>query len=189
MPLYPLECDNEACADRQEALLLLRQYEAGELPVCKTCGGPTHRIYVAHHSQAQHFDPIVYHESPDGRFRFPGRTDSQVPAGFERKEIRTFREYESFRRKVNHSENNKIEQANEAEHAFLHWQEHFNRRDLRSAMDRMSPAQRALAQLAIERNNARPRTFDAGFFVEAMEYDAGNREAWNDGDRRGRARK
>jgi hypothetical protein len=189
VPLYPLSCDNEECGDRQEALLLLREYEAGNLPACKTCGGPTHRIWVAHHSQCQHFDPIVFHESSDGRLRFPGRTDGKVPQGFERKEIRTFREYEAFRRKVDHIEANKIEIANEAEHVFLHMQEAANRPDLRQAMQHMTPQWKAFCQRAIENGNARPRTFAPNFFVEAMEFDSSNREAWDDGDRRGRAKK
>ncbi len=151
-----------------------------------------HRIMLPSHvhANALTFDPIVFHESPDGQLRFPGRADAPVPEGFERKEVRTFREYEAFRRKVNHVENNKIEQANDAEHAYLHFIESVNRPDLRMAMQSMPPQWRAFARLAIERGNARPRTHDAGFYVDAMEYDASNRERWQpDRHERARARK
>lgn len=130
---------------------------------------------------AQGFEPVVIHEAKDGRVRFPGHVSAVAPEGFMRRELRTVAEVRAFQRRINTSENSKIARKNEIDCEALERMEHDNRRELRSRMESMSPAQRAFAQYAIDRNNnRRPKSGDAGFHLDAFEYDRSNREEYRD---------
>jgi hypothetical protein len=127
------------------------------------------------------FDPVVYHVNQQGQVRFPGSVDAPVPAGYEKRELRTVGEVRAFQRRVNQTETSKIRQSVEAECAWLEHLESTTRADLRQAMQRMSPRGRAFAELAIAQHNAtRPTSRDADFYVEAFEMDASNREGYRD---------
>jgi len=104
-----------------------------------------------------------------------------VPAGYERKELRTFAEADHALKRVNAAERRKIEQRMEAECAQIEANEKINHGALRMQMQQMSPAGRAFARLAMARaEQKRPRTFDANVYLDVRERDASNREAFED---------
>lgn len=130
---------------------------------------------------AQPIDPVVVHRAKDGTYRYPGSADAPVPSGYERIELRTLAEVDRFTKTVNQHERELIDQHVIHEEVLLQMNEARNRSDLRMAMQSMTPAQRAFARIAIERNNAhRPRAYDPGFHLEVREMDASNREAHRD---------
>lgn len=179
MPIYSFSCVNEHIVEK--ILTIAERTNPGP---CPECGRILERRYLSRaEERAQRFEPIVYFESPDGRFSFPGRSDAKCPEGFETKRVCTFREYEQFSRKVNQIERGKIERQVEAEQEWLEHQEATNRRDLRSAMEHMSPAWRAFARRAMEASNNnpnRPKVRDPNFYVEVFEHDQSNRESFVD---------
>jgi len=139
---------------------------------------------------AIHFDPVVYHVNAEGVIRFPGSVDAPVPPGFEKRELRTVGEVRHFQQRINAAENAKIRQHVEAECAWLEQVEAAHRSDLYQAMQHMTPAGRAFAHLAMAIHNARrPRSADAGFYIEPFEFDASNREAYRDAQTQWRSTK
>lgn len=179
MPLYDFQCLDETCGRVFERLLRLCEYDDPQ--ACPSCGGTSHKVLLPSGVNASHFDPVVIHRNAKGEYRYPGSADAPVPAGFEKVELRTFAEIDQFSRTVNQQERRKIDEQVSREQYAIDQVESRLRPELRAAMQRMTPAQRAFAQIAIARNNAnRPQTRDANFFLEAREYDGSNRDAYRD---------
>lgn len=128
-------------------------------------------------------NPVVIHVSADGTTRFPASADAPLPPGFERRELRTIREIESFERRVNQEQQSEHERHLAREHATIGAEVERRHKELLHDMRTMSPKGRALAEVAIRlnaaRHAARPR-FEAGFHIEALHYDASNREPQRD---------
>ncbi len=87
------------------------------------------------------------------------------------------------------------EEREKAEQVFIGKQmlherdESARRRELRSKMEHMSPAQRDFAKFAMDKNNQKGLRKDVpAFYLQALEYDATNREPYRgrDGLERGR---
>lgn len=192
MPLYTFQhCDHHI-----EKLMLLREYTAGERPLCPTCNEPMEREWTSRRGSAQAFDPIVIDVSPDGEYSFPMNQEAPVRDGFTRRELRTFQEADSVLRHVNASERRKIEQFVEAQCASLEENERRNHSDLRTGfrwefpdgsvrtlpgVQHMTPAGRAFAEMAMRRESQqRPRSFDPGVFLEIRENDRSNRDPYED---------
>jgi len=187
----------------------------GEEPnsaVCEKCGtryfvGDDYRCPHGplHFENANHFDPVVIHEGPNGRIRFPAHANAPIPAGFHKKELTTIGEVRRFQRRVNQIEDSKIRQQIEHECEVLETQESANRSDLFNMMrnggfveypkfnDRgqvvgmerrevhFSEKMKAFAQVAMNRNNSiRPRSQSANFTIEPFEMDQSNRDAYRD---------
>jgi len=179
MPLYDFSCVTPSCGRIFERLLQLSEYRDPQ--PCPDCHGPTEKILLPSGLNASHFDPVVVHRDKAGNIRYPGAADAPLPAGFERVELRTFADIDRFSRQVNVSERRKIDQEVSRQQHAIDVTESRMRPELRAAMARMTPQQRAFAEVAIAANNARrPRTTDANFFLEAREYDGSNREAYRD---------
>jgi hypothetical protein len=131
--------------------------------------------------RAQNIDPVVVHRAKDGTYRFPGSADAPIPAGYEKVELRTLAEVDAFSKKVNQHDRSIIDRHVERECQQIEALEAQQRPELRAAMQRMTPAQRALAEHAIRVNNSRrPKGFDSGFHLEIREMDASNRDAHRD---------
>jgi hypothetical protein len=107
---------------------------------------------------------------------------ARVPEGFERVELRTLSEIESFERKMNKKFSSEAAQHNDSEEVFFGKMKDKARSDLRQAMQQMSPAGRAFAEFAIAFNNQRPRkTSEVGFHLNILHYDSANREPYRPG--------
>jgi len=200
MPLYTFQ----HCEHHIEKLMLLREYVAGERPLCPTCQAPMDREWTSRRGSAQSFDVIVIDESPNGEFSFPMNSTAPVREGFVRKEIRTFAEADAVMRRVNGEERRKIERFVEAQCASLEDNERRNHGDLRSgfahtfswvdergvkheetrtlpSVNRMTPLGRAFAELAMRSaSNRRPRSFDPNAYLEIREMDRSNRDPYED---------
>lgn len=152
----------------------------GSYPFCGRVGPSGHGQVFA--ENAQRMDPIVVHYNPATQsYRFPGATDTRVPDGFERRELRNFSEVRRFQKHWNGLERKRVERAVYGDLARIDAINAQNRPELRMAMQHMSPQMRDFAQFCMDRNDAsRPRMFDPGVMVEAMEYDRSNRDPHND---------
>ena len=149
---------------------------------CPECGGELARVYLSRQQEAQRFQPIVLHVSPDGEFSFPMHEHAPIPPGFEKRELRTFAEADAALKKVNASERRKMEAEVEGRTAQLNTMESDNRRELRERMRHMSPRMRHFAEVAMAENDRkpRPRMTDPNVFLEVRERDSSNREAHRD---------
>jgi hypothetical protein len=176
MPCYCYECPKHGTF---ELTLPLRKWDSTK--PCPKCSQPSEQVLLPQRAYAEFRDPIVVHVSADGKYRFPGAANARVPKGFERKELRTIREVESFERDVNKQLRGEAERHRENESR--HFEEIYaqKRSELRQAMQQMSPLGRDFAQFAIKMNNARRRKpTDCGFHVEILHFDQGNREPQRD---------
>lgn len=152
--------------------------------ICPSCNG-TIRIgsypFCPHgmtgRGDAQRIDPVVLHYNPTTHeYRYPGHASARMPDGFVKQECRTFAEIDSATRKMNAIERRKVDRQVCLEQARIEHIERQNRGDLRMAMQGMPPLMRDLAQLAIDRNNARrPKHFDANLYSDARENTASSR--------------
>lgn len=166
-----------------------------------------HRIYVPNGRDASNFRPVVYGISPQGELYCPMSEMAPIPDGYERKEVRTFREYEQFCHLANRIEGRKMDEKLEMDQRWLEHVEGINRRDLFNMManggsieypevrdphtGKLIPSRRVEVHFSeqmkdvvrefIRRNNERrPRLQHAGVHVEAFEMDASNRTAYSD---------
>ncbi|MDE2101405.1 MAG: hypothetical protein KGL39_29425 [Patescibacteria group bacterium] len=158
---------------------------------CNVCGEPLYSgawpwcphgdIY--HRDTTTLASPIVVHVSADGSTRFPASTDAPIPPGFEKQELRTIREIEALERRVNREQQGEHERHLAREYATVGAQVEARHKELLHDMRNMSPRGRALAEAAMaltaRKLAARPQ-FQAGFHVEALHYDASNREPQRD---------
>lgn len=155
-----------------------------------------HRIHVPNGRDASNFRPVVYGVSPQGELYCPMSDTAPIPDGYERKEVRTFREYEQFCQMANRIEGRKMDEKLELDQRWLEHVEGINRSELynmmanggrieyengRVATVHFSERMKDFARYCIARNNAsRPRLQHAGVHVEAFEMDASNRAAYSD---------
>lgn len=148
----------------------------GMYPFCGR-SGPSGHGHVFN-QDAQRMDPIVVHYDPSTQtYRFPAATDARVPNGFERRELRNFSEVRRFQKHWNTLERKRVERAVTSDLMRIDAINAQNRSELRAAMRHMSPQMRDFAQFCMDRNDAtRPRMFDPGVMIEAMEYDRSNRD-------------
>lgn len=132
---------------------------------------------------AQPFDPVLIFKDAQGNVRFPGRNDAPTPEGFRRVELRTVREVRAFEREMNLKETARHDAAQGREDGFHSYLQGRNRAELRALMDRMSPAGREFAAVAMEesdrRQGQRP-AFDPGFRIDVFSDNASNRELHRD---------
>jgi hypothetical protein len=147
--------------------------EIGDFPFC-----PHESIYPQH---AQTFDPVVIHRNEAGEVRFPGRTDAQVPAGYEKVELRTLAEVRKFEREMNARDRAVHASAQERSRIQMEQLRLKERGELLQMMQQMSPFGRDLTRVAIQATDERARKeYDPGFRVEVFSDDASNREAHRD---------
>jgi hypothetical protein len=154
----------------------------GDYPFCGSPGG--HGSILPEF--AQHFDPIIVHVSANGEYRFPAATDAPVPAGFEKREIRSLREADAVTREVNRREDGRLESVFNASESSRLEKRKRNREFMDAMRHKLSPAARRYLdeyreyqqEKDKERAQSRPRSAD--FHMEVFAMDASNREAYAD---------
>lgn len=153
------------------------------------CGKISEQVVLPAGSAGEFSEPIVIHVAADGAIRFPGRGDATVPAGFERRELRTIRQIESFERQMNTRLRSESDRHNSREERYFGEIRAHLRGELRQRMQGMSEQGREFARLAMKLNDARCRKpTECGFHLEILNFDQSNREAHSD-DRTGWKRK
>jgi hypothetical protein len=177
VPTYIHECEDHG---RFEIHCRLAEYD--EWKPCPQCKKSSQQVFLPSNTRDCAFpEPIVIHVSADGSVRFPGDASAKVPKGFEKKELRTIREIESFEKSYNHTLKVEASQHQENEERYftaLHAQ---NRSDLRNRIASMSPLGRDFAMLAMQINDRRKKKpTDCGFFSEILHFDRSNREPMHD---------
>ncbi len=145
---------------------------------CFQCDSP---LEWSRTTTAAPFEPVVFFEDAAGNKRFPAAPDAPVPAGFERRELRTIHEVRNFERAVNQEERAEWDEYRNAEDRAFGEQRQARHAELRAAMQHMSPYGRDFAQVAMEQTNRKGRgSYEAGFRLEVFSENAGNREAYRD---------
>jgi hypothetical protein len=162
-----------------------RELQIGDWPMCDSPGGHG----STRPEWAQRFDPIVVHRSADGQYRFPGSVGAPVPVGFEKVELRTRGEVERVLKAADARDNARAEIDLHREHENFEAGRRERRGELLREMPHRSPLFADMVRAAIARQDAKPRRRAEGrTYVEALEFDSSNREAWRDArtDWRGR---
>ncbi len=146
------------------------------------CFCVTEQTYTPSRPKDWAIKPVVVHLGADGAVRFPANEHAPVPQGFNRVELKTLGEIETFERQVNQK------LSSEAALHHEHEEQHFAalraqlRGELRQRMQTMSPFGRDFAQFCIEENNRRARKkSDVGFHLEVLHFNQSNREAYRPG--------
>lgn len=162
--------------------------ETQKISSCSDCGQPAgigSYPFCPHgnlsEAYAQRFAPVVVHVDATGNYRFPGRSDAKMPAGYEKVELRSLRDVRAFERQFNAKVKREFDQRHEVRQEQFEARQSELRSELRDAMAHMSRKGREFAQFAIDRNNQRARkSYEPNGFFEAFEMDASNREGYSD---------
>ena len=119
----------------------------------------------------------VYYRGPDGKLFIPGLNDSRlVPKGYERVEIKNFRDRDRFYREANLSDNIEHEQNAESEEIVFGEMRRQERSDLFNEMRGMSESGREFARRAIERTNQKQgQRYESRGYLDAWENDRSSR--------------
>lgn len=150
----------------------------GSYPFCK--GNPQDHETVRSRAAAA-FKPTVVFVNSKGEYRFPPSSNSRPPAGFQRKELTTLREADSFIREVNMRERLKAEENAYNEKRFWSKVHSGNAEQLKERAKGFQTEEiRRYAERAIEklRNYQGPRVADPNFYIEPIAYDSSNRESY-----------
>lgn len=178
MAVYVYECPKHG---RFELTLPLSKWDDKKSCPKKGCGLTGEQILVPNDSSRHFTDPVVVHVAADGSYRFPGSSNARVPKGFEKRELRTIREIESFEREVNCKLHVESRQHQENEERFFSEMRAQLRSDLRQRMQGMSRYGRDLARLAMALNDdRRSRALEPGFHLQILHFDQTNREEHRD---------
>ena len=133
---------------------------------------------------AQNTEPFVYYERPsDGEiFIAATNTDTRRPKGFVKREVRTMRDYEQFRRRHTERLKSEADLNYELDRQDKSRFNSLNRESLKAMMSSLSPEGREFAQAAIERSYAadNPPRQQQDCFITGIENDRSNREPHND---------
>ncbi len=149
------------------------ELQIGEWPYCPH--------FSVNGSFAAGFEPVVVHRDATGNIRFPGNTNAPIPEGYQKVELRTVNEVRRFEAEVNQREHAKADEHHSRREAAFSEKQAFLRRDLRTAMERMSNYGRDFAQHAIDRGNNRRQTpREVGFHLDVFSNDSSNREVHRD---------
>lgn len=177
MPLIDVRCPNDHIAEVNRPLA-----DYPTTPPCSTCGQPTEQVHLPP-STRWTLDPVVVYRAPDGSYRFPGDTNGQGAAkydraGLERIELRSFADVRRFESTMNATERAVAERRVERMQALSAQRTARTRGDLRQAMQSMSRRGRDVARAAMARNDGKPgpQVSDANFHVDVFSNDRSNRE-------------
>ena len=135
-------------------------------------------------------EKTVFWKRPDGTYTLPAQRDARMPPEYERVEVQETADKRRIVREIDREEREKWERTNIGKQMFNEVDEAARRSELRGRMQRFSPAQRDFARYAMDRNNNRPREqYKGAFFLQALEFDASNREPYRGPDGLGRREK
>lgn len=141
--------------------------------VCKTCGEPSYR---SDYFEKLTSEVTAYYRGPDGKLFIPGAGDSRlVPKGYERVEIKNFRDRDRFYKEANLSDQMEHERNAETEEIVFGEMRRQERSDLFHEMSGMSNEGRELARRAIERTNRKSDRYESRGYLVGWEFDKGNR--------------
>ena len=132
----------------------------------------------------------VFWKRPDGTYTLPAQRDARMPPEYERVEVQETHDKRRIVKEIDREEREKWERVNIGKQKFKEVDEAARRSELRSRMQHFSAAQRDFARYAIDRNNNRPREqYKGAFYLQALEFDASNREPYRGPDGLGRREK
>jgi hypothetical protein len=196
MPMYSFLC--EKCQGFDEHF-----FHASELPNSLPCNLPTGEdggrcdgvakqtfepsIALRRPSSwAQRFDPVVIHKDAAGNIRFPGSSDSPVPAGFEKVTLTDFHQVRKLEREMNARERSRAHELNDAKNSHFRDVMKQSREAVSHIVERMSPRGRRFYHAMREASDRRMQTREgrstpeSNFFLEAFSMDSSNRDAYRD---------
>jgi hypothetical protein len=140
-------------------------------------------------------NPITVWESnvAPGTYSFPGRSDEPVPDGYHTVSLTNMREADRFVSKFNESERERITTERAAEKAYFDDRIKQRRSD---TLARLSSNHRAVAMMKAvaelrdkKRENKYNRKIDPHFHIQALSFDAGNRQGYSSAETSWRDRK
>lgn len=173
MPLYCYDCGKHYF----EKLLTVSKRKDSFPCEAKRCRRKAEQVFKPTHNST-FAKPIVVFRNAKGEVAYPGDPTDPAPKGYERQELRTIREIESFEREIGSKERGRAEKFAEAENAFFESRRKQNRSDLRMAMQSWSPIMRAAAEQAMRKTDERQkRVADGGVRVHILHFDQSNRAA------------
>jgi len=135
-------------------------------------------------------EPTEFWKRPDGTYTLPGQRGAKMPAEYERIEVQETHEKRRIVREIEREEREKWERVQIGKDRLSEINTAACRSALRDRMQSMSPAQRDFARFAMDQNNQKPRPqWRGAFYLQALEFDASNREPYRGPDGLGRGRK
>ena len=135
-------------------------------------------------------EPTEFWKRPDGTFTLPGQRGARMPDEYERIQVQETHEKRRIVREIEREEREKQERVIVGKQMLNEHDEAQRRSMLRDRMQSMSPQQRDFARFAIDRNNNRPRQQNrVAFYLQALEFDASNREPYRGPDGLSKGRK
>lgn len=127
-------------------------------------------------SQKVTSETSVYYRAPNGEIFIPGDRDSQmIPQGYERVEIKNFRDRDRFYREANLQDQIIHEKNAESEEIVFGEMRRQERSELFQEMHSMSEFGRNAARAAMNKTNHRDKSYESRGHLVGWEYDRGNR--------------
>ncbi len=160
-------------------------------PPCPTCGGATEQCHLPK-AVSWTVDPVIVFQAKDGSMRFPGDANGLSAKNYEKQgltriEIRGAAEMRRFEGHMNKREYSRAQRRIENNQQQREARETVSRSELRQKMQSMSAFGKAVARVAMQRNDAKPKErFDSGFFSDVYNLDRSNREESRGSDGRRR---
>lgn len=178
MPTYSYECPAHGYFEISCRLADWNDRQPCPKKSCKEIGEQV----VLPSDASRHFcEPVVVHFAADGTYRFPGAANARVPKGFQKRELRTIREIESFERDVNCKLHAEARQHQENEERYYSDVRSQLRSELRMRMQSMSRQGRDFARVVMALNDQRrSKPTDPGFHTQILHFDQTNREHHRD---------
>jgi len=175
MPNYQFECEQGHSFQKFLPLTIWDTIPPGrKLTVpCETCGASAYQDFLPRGTDST-ITPFVYYLNAAGEVRIPGSSRLPTPPGHTRCEATTLGELRHLESRCSREEQGKLSRRKEYQEAFESEEIAQNRRDLRSAMEQMSPAGREFARAAMQRNNQRRAagySHDLGFHFGILHND------------------
>lgn len=197
MPFYDFTCSSPSCLSVKEHFL---SYSALSNPIpCHLCSSPTHYTPTfGRATDSQRFSPIVIHQDAHGNISYPGSSSDPTPAGYQRIEITSLRQADNFVSRVNNEENARRRDNLYAEQSV--WDQRTKERqeriDAHIRTHSINPKVRQLMDFVrTKTSERRAKQFQAqlnrgvNFHVQALSFDASNRQPYNGPDTSFRGRK
>jgi len=135
-------------------------------------------------------ETTVFWKRPDGTFTLPANRDAKIPPEYERVEVQATADKRRIVSAIDREEREKWERVQVGKQRLNEADESARRSALRDRMGSMSPITRDFAKYAMDQNNSRPRAkYTGAFYLQALEFDASNREPYRGVDGLDRGRK
>jgi len=175
MPNYQFECEQGHSFQKFLPLEVWDTLKPGQkLTVpCEECGSSARQDFLPRGTDST-ITPFVYYLNAAGEVRIPGASNLPTPPGHTRCEVTTLGELRRLEGRCSREEQSKLSARKELQEYYESQEIAENRRELRAAMEHMSPAGRDFARLAMERNNERRsagRSHEIGYHFGILHND------------------